>query len=418
MNDKKYWVWLTMIFEGGNYRFWQMMGYFESAQEICSELLSENKFINLTDKELSNMKSYSLRNAEELIADCAAKGIGVIAYSEPEYPNQLRFIADPPPVLFYKGNISCLTGTRTITCVGTRKASDYSLSVCGRVCGGLARKGYVIVSGFAMGIDITSHLAAADCGMPTVCVMGCGVDVDYPRENFEYRDRIIQSGGLFISEYPPGTKPNRWNFPRRNRILSALGRAAIIFEASLKSGSLITANLAADQGREVFVIPPADIFSERYGGNKKLIAEGAVPLMDVEDVTGYFKPNSSAAAQVKTDAFAYIIDSSEHTSDISEHSVMNEIIKKENLSLNESYAELVRAAESVENPSDTADLSDVPEGILRDIAELIKREEKVHIDIIAAELKTDSAGLLMKLTELEMLGYIRSCPGRFYEANF
>ena len=97
---------------------------------------------------------------------------------------------------------------------------------------------------------------------------------------------------------------------------------------------------------------------------------------------------------------------------------MNEIIKRENLSLNESYAEMVKAAEAAGDSADTSDLSAVPEGILRDIAELIKREEKVHIDIIAAELKTDSAGLLMKLTELEMLGYIKSCPGRIYEANF
>ncbi len=428
MSNKKYWVWLSMVFGGGSYKLWQLMSVYETVEEVYSVLISDNPFLRLTEAEKANVKAYSLANAVELMKICDKKGIGIISYSDPEYPNQLRYIPDPPPVLFYKGNISCLTGTKTVTAVGTRKAEKYSLSVCKRVCKELARAGYVIVSGFAVGVDITAHLSAADQGYPTICVLGCGVDVDYPKENFEYRDEIIEAGGVFVSEYPPGTKPNRGNFPKRNRILSAIGRVAVVFEASESSGSMITAKLAAEQGREIFVLPPADIFSNRYSGNIKLLKEGAVPLMSTESITDFFKLGYQDTV-VKADAYAYIIEtgsgSQRDMSDFSAvlqsglHSSMAEKSKTEK------PAEEVAESEEKGHNTDTenkaaeekspVDFDNIPEGIQRDIAMLLGEKGRLHADIICNELKIDSSELMIEMTELEVLGIVKSCPGRIYE---
>lgn len=425
MNSKKYWVWLSMVFGGGSYKLWQLMSVYETVEEVYSVLISENMFMRLTENEAASIKSYSLGNAAELIRECEKRGIGIICYSDAEYPKHLRYIPDPPPVLFYKGNISCITGTKTVTSVGTRKAGSYSMSVCQKICSELAAEGYIIVSGFAVGIDITAHMAAAEQGYPTICVLGCGVDVDYPKENFVYRDKIIASGGVFVSEYPPGTKPLRGHFPKRNRILSALGRAAVVFEASESSGSMITAKLAAEQGRELFVLPPADIFSSRYSGNIKLIKEGAVPLMSAESITDFFKQGCQDTV-VKADAYAYIIESSSRAAgDITDFANAYESGLKGDIITEESAVEAVpddeddTDAEINENNSkekaDELNTELIPEGIQRDIAVLLKEKGRLHADIICSELNIDSAELMIELTELEVLGIIKSCPGRIYE---
>lgn len=427
MSKKKYWVWLSMVFGGGTHKLWQLMSVYETVEEVYSVLISDNSFMRLTENELNNVKACSLENAVELIKICEKKGIGVISYSDYEYPNQLRYIPDPPPVLFYKGNISCLTGTKTVTAVGTRKAGDYSLSVCKRVCTELAKEGYVIVSGFAVGVDITAHLSAVDNGCPTICVLGCGVDVDYPKDNFEYKDKILETGGIFISEYPPGTKPLRGNFPRRNRILSAVGRAVVVFEASESSGSMITAKLAAEQGRELFVLPPADIFSNRYSGNIKLIKDGAVPLMSTESITDFFKLGCQEAV-VKADAYAYIIETGSgtkrDTSDlvtIFKSELNNRVTVKPH---NKKIVEYISDSEEngnndidgkKNNVKSAVNFDDIPDGIQRDIVVLLSERGRLHADIICTELKIDSSELMIELTELEVLGIIKSCPGRIYE---
>lgn len=418
MNEKKYWIWLGMVFGGGCRRLWQLMNIFETAEEVCCEILSGSRLLNLTDGERKNINSYSLKNAEDLIAECSRMGIGIAAYSEKEYPNQLRYIADPPPVLFYKGNIGCLTGTKTITSVGTRRAGDYSISVCRRICSELASKGFVIVSGFAVGIDITSHMAAAELDLPTACVLGCGVDVDYPKENFKFRDKILVSGGVFVSEYPPGTRPHRGSFPKRNRILSALGRAAIVFEAAENSGSIITAKLAAEQGRELFVLPPADIFSFSYGGNIRLLREGAVPVMSVDDITDFFKPGSSADAYIKSDAFAYIIDSKpiQHT-EAPKASLENEFLEQKKVNPTDNRNDsLFQQRHDDNNKSDVQiSFDSIPEGLARDISMLLYNEGRLHADVICTKLGINAAELMIELTELEIIGAVRSCPGRLYE---
>lgn len=413
MSNKKYWVWLSMVFGGGTYKMWRLMSILESVEEVCSDLLTMGEEAGLTSNEIKNIKAYSLRNAEELIAECDRRGITIITYSDPNYPNQLRFIADPPPILYCKGNTECLAGTKTVTCVGARKSSEYSLSVCNRICTELANNGYVIVSGFAVGIDITAHLAAAEAGRPTVCVLGCGVDVDYPKENSDFKEKILENGGVLVSEYPPGYKPARGTFPRRNRILSAIGRVTAVFEGNEKSGSLITARLAAEQGREIFVLPPADIFASSYRGNIFLLKEGAVPLTSSEDIMEAFRVGSPIDAEVKADAFEFITSKSVNAEAPYKHSLYGMAASKS--VVNHSAESLPSSArKKADEKRDEKDFSDI-EGVQKKIAELLRNKGRLHADIICTELNIDSSELMTELTELEILGIVKACPGRIYE---
>lgn len=397
-----------MVFGDSVRRLWELMGLYESAEEACAEIISGNNRIKLSDKEKNNAQAYSFGDAEKHFEDCASKNIGIVAYSDIDYPNQLRYIADPPPVLYYKGNIGCISGSRTIVSVGTRKASQHSIETCRKICMSLADKGYVIVSGFAVGIDIASHMAAADCGMPTACVLGCGVDVNYPKDNFKYRDKILSAGGVFISEYPPGTTAFKGNFPKRNRIMTGIGRAAMVFEATEASGSLITARLAAEQGRELFVIPPADIFSGAFGGNIKLLREGAIPLMSVSDILEYFKTGGEIDNAVKADAFGYLNNAKNRASSVS-------LLSKRNVVQNNPKQSEISEPTETEEKIDRPDEALIQNDIQRQALELLKKYGKMHADAIGAKLGTDPVEIVSELTELEIMGFIKSHIGGIYE---
>ena len=416
MNETGLWLWLTMVFGIGSRRIWELMNFFGTVTDACNALLSEDPFFRLNDKEKENVSNIPLSSAEKLIASCNGNGISVVGYSSPDYPGLLRYIKNPPAVLYYKGDISCVSGNRTVTSVGARRASEYSLRNTGRICGELSRAGYVIVSGFALGIDIVSHMSAAEQGRPTAAVMGCGVDVDYPRENVRYRSAILENGGVFISEYPPGTPPHSGNFPKRNRILAALGMVCVVFEASSKSGSLITANLAADHGREVFVIPPADIFDDRYSGNTLLLRDGAVPLFSSEDITERFRLGNALDKELRSSVIRGISPfNAEIPVKKERSSVLESLMTEAPVRSRKKSVKAAAVPEKLpEKPPVTPDpdLTDVQRAIL-DILSV----GKIHADMIAERMKMEPDQLMVELTELEILGRIRSLPGKMFEIS-
>ena len=423
MDDTKYWLWLTMIFGTGSSRLWQAMNVFDSAKTAYYELSSGAHGLKLKDNEIRNINSTSLDDAVKYITECEKKGIHIAGCGSREYPPQLRHIMSPPAVLYYKGNISCLR-SRTITAVGTRHASDYGLEAARRICTELAMDGIVIVSGFACGTDITSHLAAADSGRPTACVLGCGIDVDYPRENIGYRERILENGGVFISEYQPGTRPFSSNFPKRNRILAALGYAAVIFEASLKSGSLITANLTAEQGRDVFVLPPADIFGSRFSGNIQLLKEGAQLLLDSRSVLDCFRIGGAVDGEIRSEQSVQIsgfgvkpLASQVQTpvekalSDKSERKPKKSAPMREKTRDTAPEPTAAKASDRTAPAEEAyADLTEIERKICGLLA-----DGELHADMIAQRLEIDASELMVELTELELIGVIRSKPGKIFE---
>lgn len=208
-------------------------------------------------------------------------GIGVLFLDEPDYPPLLKEIFDPPKVLYFRGNPAVFT-KRTFGIVGARKASHYGLSVSESIAGDLAAAGLCIVSGMARGIDSAAHKGALTSSGTTAAVLGCGIDIVYPRENRKLMDEIIKTG-IVVSEFPPGTSPIPGNFPQRNRIISGISEGIMIVEAAEKSGSLITTDFALEQGRDVFAVP-GQVTSSLNRGAHRLIKQGARLVETAADV--------------------------------------------------------------------------------------------------------------------------------------
>ncbi len=220
-----------------------------------------------------------LQRAEELKAR-------IVTLLDPEYPPLLREIDDPPPVLYMKGEGE-IDSQKALAIVGTRRASGYGKAVAHKLAAELARFGLPVVSGLALGIDTAAHHGALDGGGTTVAVLGAGLGHIYPAENKGLAQRIEKEGGLILSEFPVSTPPARWTFPQRNRIISGLVRGVVVVEAPERSGALITARLALEQGREVFAVP-GQVTSSASRGTNRLIQDGARLVMDVEDILSEF----------------------------------------------------------------------------------------------------------------------------------
>ena len=223
------------------------------------------------ENEINNVK----RNLE-------VNEIKSIAYYEDEYPKKLKNYDDAPFILFYKGNILPLNEGYNISIVGSRKYSNYGKDVTKIICSDLCNNNINIISGMAKGIDTFAHESCLENKGYTCAVLGSGLDIVYPKENFKIFSKIVQKGCV-ISEFLPGTPPYAYNFPQRNRIISGLSDIIIVIEAGEKSGSLITANLALEQGKDVMAVP-GSIFSYESKGTNKLIKDGAFPLTSANDI--------------------------------------------------------------------------------------------------------------------------------------
>ncbi|MDE6592767.1 MAG: DNA-processing protein DprA [Oscillospiraceae bacterium] len=282
-----YRLWSVIALGEGTAALYEAMDLFEDPTELfCG--LSEPEGLTpeirgRLSPQLLAAKKVSLGRAEAVFEECGKKGISIVPIDSELYPKRLLQLYHPPAVLFVKGDIRGIDDKLSISVVGARKASEYSLKITSAIVRTLAGHGFDIVSGFAEGVDICAHLTAVKSGTRTFAVLGTGLDVDYPKNNGRYR-KFIEEHGAFISEYLPGTVGRPANFPQRNRILVALSLGTAVIEASAKSGSLNSASHGADQGKPVFAVPPRDLFDSRYYGNSELIRQGAVPLMGARDI--------------------------------------------------------------------------------------------------------------------------------------
>ena len=224
----------------------------------------------------------SKQNMHEMMLQMQKHDMGVISQDDADYPDSLRNIQVPPAILFYRGNLDCLRG-KCVSVVGSRSASVQGIEATRSICTELSRNGVTIVSGFAMGIDAAAHEGCIEGGSPTVAVLGCGIDVDYPVENAALRENIISHKGLILSEYPPGTRANRYVFQVRNRLISGLSRALLMMESRIQSGSMLTVHHALDQGREVYAYPGIP-GTEWAQGAHQLLREGANYFTSAQDI--------------------------------------------------------------------------------------------------------------------------------------
>ncbi len=273
--DKYYLAALARSPGAGSRLLKQLMEHFSSARAVwqadAESLVLQGKLSSSQAQRLAMFCRKQLHLPERLAADCQRAGVKLCAISQQEYPYILKEIFDPPQVLFYRGELQ--PQTARIAMVGARRFTPYGEGIALAFGEQLAAAGVTVVSGAARGIDTAAHRGALKSGR-TVAVLGCGVDVAYPAENRRLLAQIVESGGIVVSEYGPGTQPLPAFFPARNRIISGLACGTVVVEAASRSGSLITAHLALDAGRDVFAVP-GSIYSEMSQGCNRLIQQGA-----------------------------------------------------------------------------------------------------------------------------------------------
>ena len=227
------------------------------------------------------------KDAARIVSWCHRNGVRILTLDSEEYPSPLREIDEPPAVLYCRGRLPLLDGRLTVGVVGTRKSDAYGERVTYKLSFEMAAAGAVIVSGMAAGIDAIAAAAALNAGSDTIAVLGCGIDIVYPSKHTRLAAEIAEHGAI-VTEYAPGTKPNSWNFPIRNRIISALSSAVLVTEAGEDSGALITARYALLQGKSLFAVP-GDITSPRSVGTNRLLADGAIAALDAFEMLEHFR---------------------------------------------------------------------------------------------------------------------------------
>lgn len=286
--DMLFWIWLSEVLGPASRDFRPLISLYENPYDVFHAEEGElDRLTELSDRTRKRLLERSLEKATEILATCERMGIGILSYSDPLYPNTLKQIERPPVLLYYRGRLPAFDEHLCIGVVGTRRMSAYGLRSAYKFSYELALAGALVVSGMAAGIDGVSAAAALAAGGGTVAILGCGVDVVYPRHHQSLMQEIERKG-VILSEYPPGTRPNSYHFPTRNRLISGLSHGTLVIEAGIGSGSLITAKEAIVQGREVFAVP-ANVGSEGAEGTNGLLRDGATLALRTKDVIDPFE---------------------------------------------------------------------------------------------------------------------------------
>jgi len=257
----------------------------EQMQILCEEGYSSTSLM-ISEAPLNPVTLKRIRRTFVETVKVLSSHTAFLIYKDEEYPDNLRNLHDPPPVIFYHGDKEMLKNESTLAVVGSRKADGYGLRVARDFSRSLSDSGVAIVSGLAVGIDAQAHEGALEAGGVTIGVQGTGIDVAYPASNRTLIDKV-RAGGCIVSEFLPGTPPLKQNFPRRNRIIAGLSKAVFVVQAGLRSGSLITARLALENGRDVFALP-GDIYRENSKGTNWLLKNGAKLITEYEDILEEF----------------------------------------------------------------------------------------------------------------------------------
>ncbi len=286
MTDLKYWLGFSKLYSIGSIQLGRMLKHFGCIKHCwhatASDLL-EIKGVSPAAIEKFQQEKKNIKDLGKLEEEISKREIRAITLQNPEYPEYLKQIYDPPVVLFVKGGLTRCNPEKSLAIVGSRKASHYIKEILRKIIGDLKGTGITIVSGMAIGVDSCAHNASIENELATIAVLGSGFDNIYPRSNKQLFEKIVHDNGAVISEYFPDTQPRPFLFPRRNRIISGLCQGTLVAEAGLNSGALITASLTLEQNRELMCIPGM-VTNPNTEGIHKLIKEGAAVVTKAEDI--------------------------------------------------------------------------------------------------------------------------------------
>lgn len=282
-------MWISLIRNLGIKRYNKLIQRFNSKQELWKAKKADIEKVEGIGENIANLISNDLikKDIERHLKFMEQNDIDIISIEDSEYPNILKEIYNPPLNIYIRGNKKILNNT-SIGIIGCRKSSDYGRKIAREFAYNISKNGINIVSGLAYGIDSYAHLGAVDAKEKTIAVLGNGLDSIYPKQNINLAQNILNLGGSIISEYPLGTKPEKMNFPARNRIISGICKGLLVVEAKEKSGTLITVDFALEQGKDVFVIP-GNINLENSVGTNSLIKQGAKLVTDWTEIVEEYK---------------------------------------------------------------------------------------------------------------------------------
>lgn len=408
-----YWIWFAEMEGIDPYHKRILLERFSDPEEIYyAPKGALEDMEDFTPQMREALEGKDLSNARKIEKACQDKDIQILTFTDDRYPTRLKNIDDPPLVLYYRGVIPDLESVPVISVVGTRKATAYGLSIARQMGMEMSLCGAAVVSGAASGIDSMAMRGALDAGMPVVGILGCGVDVVYPKSNQELFDKVLENGCL-MSEYPPGTPPHKWNFPQRNRILSGLANGVLVVEAPQPSGALITARRANEQGRDVFVVP-GNVNVAACAGSNALLQEYARAACTGWDVLKMYE--SLYPGKLKKQDILYVGQRVEDAYAPMEKSTTLKVAQKPLTVGNRKSAAAGNDKKGIDNkPANPYSGRDTRIASLseeeRTVASCIGFEPE-PVDAVIARLDMPSGKVLGILTMLALKGIVENCPGK------
>ena len=407
MTDKRiFWLWLNLVFGPANPRIWQLSKHYDKAETFVNALLN-GSVRELTENEAKRVKKVPLNHAKEMLDYCNSQSINVYCYESEGYPEKLRRISNPPATLFCYGSLDFLNDKVCIAVVGTRNPSDYSVETTSKLCNSLVGQSFILASGFANGIDRIANSVSLENDMPTIAVCGTPLESDYPKGSAEIKQHIAQNG-VVISEFYPGCKQMGNAFVNRNRILVGLSDGVLFCECSADSHGLDNAKHAITQGKPIFVIPPHDIFDERYFGQRNLMRNGAAPVFDGWDIAYNLAYERFEDMSIRKSLGEYSIPVNDsnvfsHKPDSVNKKAKSKHNKKKNIGEEKIQGKIIL---------DYSKLTPVQQKICK-----VLENENLLADEIAAQTEENISDILSALIELELEGTVTALAGKMYGLN-
>ena len=398
----KHWIWLTTRPGIGSKTVQALIEHFDSPEHVYFATEAELRACGfLTEREISGAMNKNIAEARRIVETCAENGFRIITIKDAEYPERLRNIYDPPTLLYIAGVLPQIDDEAAIAVVGTRKCTPYGIRTAEKMGYELARAGGLVVSGLARGIDSAAAKGALRAGGSVIGVLGTGVDVVYPPENRALFKDVMTVGAL-ISEYPPGTTATRGSFPARNRIMSGISVGVVVIEAPKRSGALITASRALEQGRDVFAVP-GNVDADACVGSNELLREGALVAMSGRDVMAEY-----AARFPEKFGLALKNEFVELGEKEAERLVKNELeYVRKPINREKKVIDNEKSVDYIDLVIEKGTLSENEQKILS-----VLTEPEMQVDDIILESELPASAVLSALTLLQIKGAVRQSSGK------
>ena len=407
-----HWIWLSTRNHISDRVKVALVRHFRDPETVYfADICSLSQIEGLTAQGKRSLEDKNLHDAQRILSDCRRENLGILTYQDAAYPTRLKNIPDPPLVLYYKGRLPDFDATPAIGVVGTRKATAYGMNTAGKLGYQIARCGGLVVSGMAKGIDAMATRGALTAETQAVGVLGCGADVVYPPANRSLFEDMEQYGCL-LSEFIPGTPPYGSNFPRRNRIISGLSCGVLVVEAPEKSGALITANAALDQGRDVFVVP-GNIDVDSCVGSNRLLRDGAIAVSSGWDIMSEYESQfPGTVRKMSMDVPRSMNMTAEDTQENTEKCRSKEG-QNTGLPENKKHKADKKVIDNCE-ASPYSDLENKMPLLLPDEQKIVSvlTQEPQPVDDVIARTGIPTARMLAMLTLLQVKGIVKQYPGK------